>query len=423
MSPIRSAPPALAAADEALRAAYLDEVLGVLYPAPCLTQRNSAVDTPVAEYLVVPNVRRPRLLVPAHDRRLAAAAVRRYAQPQSRLARLGRNAVVAALRTGASSVLLRDRVRVTGPTGASAATPDTIERYLARALGPGLSLSVHIGPARANRKPVLQLLSPDGRTVGFAKLGTGPLTRQLVRDETAALIALGHAELTQVTVPKVLHSGQWRGHEVLVQSALPSWRPAATLSGARLVAAMREVAACCGTRRGTLAESGYWARLHTRLRAVADHREGRQLADAADRLVVARGAVRLEYGAWHGDWAPWNMASLGHTLLVWDWERFTPGVPLGFDALHHELQRLLGACSGAADGGAQEAVDATLAAAPDLLRPFGVTTGEAAQVTALLYLLDLATRYVADRQAEAGARLGVLGTWLLPVLLSTVESL
>jgi len=44
-------------------------------------------------------------------------------------------------------------------------------------------------------------------------------------------------------------------------------------------------------------------------------------------------------------------------------------------------------------------------------------------VVALLYLVDLATRYVADRQAEAGARLGVLGTWLLPVLLSTVECL
>src|SRR5439155_1718280 len=81
---------------------------------------------------------------------LAGAAVRRYGQPQTRLARLKRNAVVAALRTGVSFLLLRDRVRVTGSE-----TPDTFERYLARALGPGLSLSVHIGPARANRKPVL----------------------------------------------------------------------------------------------------------------------------------------------------------------------------------------------------------------------------------------------------------------------------
>ena len=37
---------------------------------------------------------------------------------------------------------------------------------------------------------MLQLISPDGDTFGFGKLGTGPLTRSLVRAETAALKAL-----------------------------------------------------------------------------------------------------------------------------------------------------------------------------------------------------------------------------------------
>ena len=44
-------------------------------------------------------------------------------------------------------------------------------------------------------------------------------------------------------------------------------------------------------------------------------------------------------------------------------------------------------------------------------------------MTALLYLIDLATRYLEDRQAEAGARLGVLGRWLLPVLTRKVTNL
>src|SRR5437763_1859549 len=39
MSPIRTAPAALRAGDADQRARYLDEVLGVLYPAPCLTNR------------------------------------------------------------------------------------------------------------------------------------------------------------------------------------------------------------------------------------------------------------------------------------------------------------------------------------------------------------------------------------------------
>jgi len=112
------------------------------------------------------------------------------------------------------------------------------------------------------------------------------------------------------------------------------------------------------------------------------------------------------------------MRPLADRLLVWDWERFTIGVPLGYDALHFDLQQRI---SSQPDGAA--AVRQTLAAAPELLTPLGVTAPAAVRVTALLYLIDLAARYLADRQAEAGARLGVLGSWLLPVLLSTVEDL
>ncbi|GAA2391168.1 hypothetical protein [Dactylosporangium salmoneum] len=402
MSPIKTAPAELRADDEQLRAQYVEEVLALLYP--------GSGDQPV-EYLVIPNARKPRLLVPADDRRVAAAAVRRYAEPQSRLARLKRDAVVTALRTGLSGLLLRDRLRL-HPAA------DTIDAYLARALGTGLRLSVHIGPARANRKPVLQLLDAAGNTLAFAKLGTSALTRTLVRAEADALAAVGSAGLSAVQVPSVLHAGQWGEHEVLVQSALPVWLPRAPLTAPRLSAAMLEVARCCGTGRGTLGGSGYWARLRARLAAVADHAEGAALRTAADRVARVAGDVELQFGSWHGDWSPWNMASLAGAVLVWDWERFTPGVPIGFDALHHALQLGIGRSPSAG-----QAVNELVAAAPDLLLPFGVVHRQAVGVTALLYLIDLATRYVTDRQAEAGARLGVLGSWLLPVLVARVEAL
>jgi hypothetical protein len=407
---VKTAPARLTAGDAALRAQYLQEVLRLLYPEPCTTTCGRS--PVVTEYVVVPDARRPRLLVPTRSRRIAAAAVRRYAEPQSRIARLKRDAVVAALRTpGAASVLLRHRVRICGPT------QGTIDGYLCDALDADLAISVHIGPARANRKPVLQLIGADGHTLGFAKLGTGPLTRRLVRAETTALSALSHVGLRDLTVPRVLHSGQWNGHQVLVQSPLPVWRPRAPLIAGRLGAAMREVAGCCGISRSWLATSPYWAELRERLADVSDRPEGAALGAAARSLVDRTGDVDLRYGAWHGDWAPWNMAALADTLLVWDWERFTTGVPLGFDAVHYELQRRIQSTSDAS-----AAVEATLAAAPALLEPFEAT-GDAARVTALLYLVDLAVRYLADRQAEAGARLGVLGTWLLPVLVRRVEAL
>jgi hypothetical protein len=409
MSPVRTAPAELTAGDSALRTQYLAEVLELLYPAPCDTRGGPG--SVIADYLVVPDARRPRLLVPSVSRRVAAAAVRRYAEPQSRGARLKRDAVVTAIRTGASGVLLRDRVKVTGPASQS------IDGHLSEVLGRELAVSIHIGPARANRKPVLQLISPEGETFAFAKLGTGPLTQRLVRAETSALSALGTSGLTKLTVPRVLYAGQWHGLQVLVQSALPVWLPRAPLNGRRLAAAMLDIAGCCGYSSGPLVGSAYWAELRGRLAALGDRPEGVALAAAAELLASRTGQTTLRYGSWHGDWAPWNMANLADALLVWDWERFAPGVPLGFDAVHHELQRRVQSSDDAAD-----AVETTVRAATDLLAPFGVGS-DARELTALLYLVDLAVRYLTDRQAEAGARLGVLGTWLLPVLIRRVEQL
>lgn len=408
----------VATGDAQLRGQYLREVLELLYPG-CST---GSEGRRVVEYLAIPDVRRCKLLVPAASRRVAAAAVRRFSEPQGRLGRLKRDAVSLALQSGAWSALVRDRVRLT----TSGAPSETVDYFLAQALGTPLHVSIHIGPARANRKPVLQLLDPRGRTIGFAKFGVGPLTRRLVRAETAALSALSHVQLPEIVVPSILHAGQWRGMQVLVQSALPVWQPRMPLTPARLQRAMSEVAGACGLSQGWLATSPYWADLRNRLcQLAADTPEGSgraavevaQLFDAARALVEHAAELNLRYGAWHGDWAPWNMANVAGALLIWDWERFTPGVPLGFDAVHHDLQRQI------QDGvDAQTAVENTVRAAASLLAPFGVAPGSA-EVVALLYLVDLATRYLADRQAEAGARLGVTGTWLLPVLIRKVRSL
>jgi hypothetical protein len=379
-----------------LRAQYLAEVLSTLYP--------DADGGPVSEFVAVPDVRRARLLVPAGSRRVAAGAVRRYARPAGRAARLKRDLAALALRTGADRALLRDRITVGGA--------DSVEAHLRQVLDREVVVSVHIGPARANRKPVLQLLAPDGTTVGFAKLGTNALTRRLVRTEACALTALRHAGLSTVVAPRILHVGRWQGHEVLVQEALPAWRRRRP-AGFRLPMAMREVASCLGVASGPLAESSYRTDLIARLSTV----DAPLLRAAAERLLDRRGDTVLEFGAWHGDWSPWNMAALADTVLLWDWERFARSVPLGFDAVHHELQVRL-----QRGEDAESAVGATVTGAPRRLAPFAVAP-YAAEVTALLYLVDLATRYLADRQAEAGARLGLLGTWLLPVLIRRVGEL
>jgi Phosphotransferase enzyme family len=398
------------------RLPYLRETCDLLWPAPAtvtlVTGSDAGGMAAGQDFLLLLGTRRPRLLVPA-SRRAAGAAVRGYGEPGSPAARAGARLLSLALTSGAGPVLVRSRLRVHAPPGTS-----TIETYLRDALGSDLLLSLYLGPARANRKPVLQLLTPRGRLAGFAKIGTRPLTRALVHAEHAALTRLGRAGLAGITVPQVLHYGEWRGMNVLVLSPLPVWLRRRPVTQARLTAAMTAVALVDGRRSEPLAGGSYWQGLTGRL-AAADGSDDRDtLLGALDSLATRAQGASLALGCWHGDWTPWNMASTSKGLLVWDWERFTAGVPLGFDALHYRLQAAV------VPGRQQPRVAAArcIEDAPAALAAFGLC-GADARLTATLYLADLATRYLADRQAQAGAALGAPGTWLIPAITEQVRRL
>ena len=59
------------------------------------------------------------------------------------------------------------------------------------------------------------------------------------------------------TVAQVVRRyGPWQEHEILVQEALPAWRPRRP-AGTRLPTAMREVAGALGTYTSSLADSPY----------------------------------------------------------------------------------------------------------------------------------------------------------------------
>lgn len=391
------------------RAAYLDTLQRHLWPGSPVALDRSGGPARV-EYAVVPDRRHARLLVPLAAPRAAATAAMRSGEANSLARKVARRGAAAVLAVGAGPLLARDRIRVL----ADEEHLPTIESHLAEALAhlpelaDGLQLAVQIGPARANRKPVLLVLSGRGALVGVAKLGLNDLTDRLVAREGEVLDQLAAQRLATV-VPRRLHSGTWNDHRVLVQSALPV-DAARVQAPDRVRGAQLEVATAAGTHTARLAASAYLRDLRHRVAALDAGVRG-PLERALDHLGQMEGDHPLLFGAWHGDWTPWNMANTARGVLVWDWERYAVGVPVGFDALHFRLQRDVVA------GGTppEVAVRRLLEGAAETLAGFPVAP-EAAPAVAIAYLVDIAARYAGDKQAEAGAALGLLGRWLLPAI-------
>jgi len=409
--------------DMELRAQHLRDAGRLLWPEPARfvvasrrTADGAAAGVPVGEFVLVPSAERPRLLVPGHPRRVAAGAVRRYTSPVSKLARARLQVLALLMASGIGQRVLPGRVRIYADDHADAPL-DTIETYLHDALGTDLHVSLHIGPARANRKPVLQLLQPSGRTYAFAKVGVNDLTRRLVRAEAENLRCLAGAGFETLVVPSLLHHGRWRGHEVLVQGALPTWERTGTQRPV-LLAAMRELADVGRTAPQPLAHTDYWDGLRHGVRTLADAGAREALLEVLANLDAVASAAAVALGSWHGDWTPWNMAPRGDRLMVWDWERFVTGVPVGYDALHYDVQEAV-----TRDGtDPAVAVASLLDRSQELLRPFDVPERHA-RLVASLYLVEIAVRYMHDGQAQAGARLGRLGHWLLPALVQQARAI
>jgi hypothetical protein len=399
---------------------YLDEVVSTLWPAPSgaarrvrpWQSRGAAGSIPQQRYALVPSARHPAVAVPLQSRRGAAAVIANYKASARGVDRLGMRSLAGLARTGAFQLWPAQLV-----LSVPAQDSGSLEDHLSRHLGQKLRLSVYTSPPRANRKPVAQLVDATGQIIGYAKVGVNALTGELVRAEAEALATIAARPLPGLQIPQLLYHGRWRDHSVIVQGRLDV-RTSLTVPSAVLTRAMKTLSGDDSARDVPALDNSYLAGLDARLAEIGSSR-GRWLREALGawrRSASPQDTLRL--GAWHGDWTPWNMAYDGTTLSVWDWERYQPGVPLGYDALHFTIQAaIVGRGRGHEPA---DAVQAMLAAAPTLLEPFGLDRA-AADRTALLYLLEIGARYEADGQESAGARLGTLENWLMPALAGRLD--
>lgn len=305
---------------------------------------------------------------------------------------------------GAGQVLARLGAARLAPQGVALGGPGTFLHHLEEVVGQDLVASVHLGPPRANRKPVLHLMDARGRSVAFVKLGINELTCQRVRNEVAALRRLADATLSGLVVPELLHAGQWRELDYLVMRPVPT---ATGLHSSRELRAraLGNLVAAFPTSQADVSRSPWWARTMANLDRCGDDQDATGLRAAATRLLERYEGVPVLHGAGHGDFSPWNVCAHPDHLVVWDWERFTLDVPVGWDEIHYALNAYRGGPAAA------------------LARPYGSLVerfdphlGSAPSVLIASYLLDRGVNYLVDRQQEAGLRRGPLGNWLLPAL-------
>jgi hypothetical protein len=266
----------------------------------------------------------------------------------------------------------------------------------------------HLGPARANRKPVLAVATPAGELVAFVKWGVNDLTDALVQREADALDTI--SGLRTVDVPGLIGVVEHGGHPAVVQS--PVRRARRTPSTDVVTRAQAEVAAIGATTIDPHVALHSWVNIWNERATRAHDEVTEEFATLARGWAVEAESAGLPWGAWHGDWRRTNMDASDRGCAVWDWERFDIGVPAGYDALHLFLTTHAATVTDLATLPA-----AVRQHAPRLLEPFGVMP-ESAELVARGYLLEVAGRYLDDRQSAAGARLGAVDQWLLPFLRS-----
>lgn len=347
-----------------------------------------------------PPTNRPRFLLPRYPAPAASAAVRTSTTPGSVRSKLVRETGQFLVRLGLARL---------APRAVALGGPGTILHHLQEVLDQELVASVHLGPPRANRKPVLHLMDLRGRSVAFAKLGMNEFTCRRVRAEAEALRRLGETETHGLVAPDLLDVGQWQGLDYLVM------RPLATDSGLTSTFELRARATgalvdAFPTAQTELEKSPWWLSTVADLERCGDDYDATTLRAAATRIVERYGDVPVLRGAGHGDFSPWNVCAHVDHLAVWDWERFALHVPVGWDEIHFTLN--------AYPGGAAAALAKPVAVSQLSTGPLNT----ASRLLLVTYLLNRGVNYVIDGQLTAGAQHGPLAQWLLPALVKLLEA-
>jgi hypothetical protein len=276
-------------------------------------------------YTAYPNLANVRWLLPANQPALRRAGIEGLYQPNSLRGRAVRTIISAGAVAGEKVWLEEDALA-------------RLETKLASVVGvEAVRLAFYLGVPAPHRKVTAQVLTPDGKTLAYAKIATSPLAQAAVETERRALLRLSESAGLQGTVPKILGSLDWHGGTILLITMGPPRPGPRGLSSVHLRFCTQVFQSF--RVQETFVESPMWTRMSEtwlRLKHSSPETVPANLGPALERLHDELGPVSMPLSLAHGDFAPWNTRLGPRSLFVLDWERASEGMSPLYDAFNFQ---------------------------------------------------------------------------------------
>lgn len=291
-------------------------------------------DGPGLSWIALPPTGDTRVLIPREQAAAGPTALRHLMGHTSLLRRVGAEVGSRMIQFGGDRLLAPRPQwelaanRLLGHARVVAGMPDAV----------GV---IRVNPNRPNRKPVMQLLTPDAeRTLGYVKIGWDDLTAPLIRGEIATLLALRPPD--SIRVPQVLGADTGQVPTLAITPVVDDASDRRSGTPLDLANAALRVFGPDGfgtDEVGPLAESGALHDARRRLE-VLDVPYAEAVLERLETVVARFGSLEVAMGRWHGDWNRANVAVRGSVVAAWDWERSTTGAPHGLDAAYTLLNEV-----------------------------------------------------------------------------------
>ena len=246
-------------------------------------------------YTAYPNLANVRWLLPAKEPALRRAGIGGLYQPNSLRGRALRTIIGAGAVLGERVWLEKDALA-------------RLERMVASVMGvEAVRLAFYMGVPSPHRKVTAQVLTPEGKTLAYAKIATSSLAQAALETERRALLRLSESAGLKGTVPKVLGSLPWHGGTILLITMGPPRPGPRALSSVHLrfcTQVFQSFEVC-----ETFAESPMWTRMSEiwlHLRHSSPETMPANVGPALERLHEELGPLSMPLSLAHGDFTPWN---------------------------------------------------------------------------------------------------------------------